>query len=276
MYNKHIQFYFLLWTKRIFYQTKSKTYFNYSSKAFNGVTCYYPTSCKKSGYENLQDQTCVQRYGNYYYESDSRTWVNMTCTKCEQTPCEEIGEDYYETGDCPVAFLCSTVSGANWCVTPYACNGDEDFYSTPCDPSTQVQQGHQRTADYSVDCYMCRDKGCSEIHPGGTTTRPGTYCTYDGPETINGQPCYWNVEPTECDENLYPYNRDNLPANSDPTGTPCIVGNNYCEEEDRRWPGFTCKTGYYYKEEDGDCVEKDCEYFNLYSTHELYSSDCNK
>ncbi len=244
----------------------TKTYFNYSSKAFNGVTCYYPTSCKKSGYENLQDQTCVQRYGNYYYESDSRTWVNMTCTKCEQTPCEEIGEDYYETGDCPDAFLCSTVSGANWCVTPYACNGDEDFYSTPCDPSTQVQQGHQRTADYSVDCYMCRDKGCSEIHPGGTTTRPGTYCTYDGPETINGQPCYWNVEPTECDENLYPYNRDNLPANSDPTGTPCIVGNNYCEEEDRRWPGFTCKTGYYYKEEDGDCVEKDCEYFNLYST----------
>ena len=248
--------------------TTIKNRFTYDSKTLNGVTCYYPTGCKGS-YENLNGSTCVAAHGNYYEQTAATTWVNMTCTLCSQMDCQDIDEDYYETGDCPAAFLCQAVSNPSWCVTPYACNGSEDFYSTPCDPSTQIQQGHQQTADGSVDCYMCQDKDCSAIHPGGTTTRPGTYCTYDGPETINGQDCYWNVEPTYCDESLYPYNSDNLPANSDPTGTPCIVGNSYCEEEEKRWPGFTCKTGYYYKEEEGDCVEKDCEFFELYDT-------CNK
>ena len=179
--------------------TTIKTYFNYSSYNLGGTRCYFPTSCKKSGYENLGTGTCTSVYGNYYYEYDSRTWVNMTCTKCSQRGCQDIDADYYNDGACPSAFTCVDLTDPSWCETPNGCSSS--YQTGTCDSSTQNQDDVQSTHNGNITCYKCSNKGCTEIHPNGSTSMPepeeGWECDS---EMVNGGMCYFDCEGKPCVE----------------------------------------------------------------------------
>ena len=147
-------------------------------------TCYECTAITSCSHFSLNDscnkqcdsQTCSEEY----------KYLRPNGSKLEYKKCYGAA-----TGDCQVAKTCASEHPSDGTKT----KPNDSYYTYSTD----------NTVSDAPCYYNISAKSCSEVHSGGTTTKPGNGWTYSQ-DTVNGSPCYYNKVAKTCgDYSDYPY-----------------------------------------------------------------------